>query len=272
MVDNVFFVIGAFRSGTTALAKILDSATNAKVFVEQPPKLSKEARELYGEKLENPRGCIEGAKGGAIKSVLDQGRHYGDKNANYLPFIPHLADLWPCKFVFVVRDGRDVVRSLMDWQHVTDSRLYERDEDGDEFNHKRIEEDYWDYSLIRPRPETPLSKQWRSLDKFSKFSWYWSEYNKVLLSHMHALSVNRYSLVDMTQVSTCDIESLFAFLHLDGFNSENIDRMMTGRINQASDRGQVGEMFRPWFEWSNSQTEAFDQFAAPVMKELGYVT
>ena len=48
--------------------------------------------------------------------------------------------------------------------------------------------------------------------------------------------------------------------------------MITGRINQASDRGKVDETFPAWSEWSQSQTEAFDQFAAPVMKELGYVT
>ena len=265
-------MVGAFRCGTTALAKILDSATNATVFVEQAPKLSKESRELYDDKLENPRACIAQARSGAISSLLDQGLHYGDKNANYLPFIPYLAEVWPCKFVFVVRDGRDVVRSLIDWQYVTDSRLYERNEDGEEYAHKPIEEDYWDYSLLRPRPENPMSKHWRSLDKFGKFSWYWSEYNHVLMSHMRALSANRYSLVDMTRVSIGDIESLFAFLQLEGFDANNIEGMMTGRINQASDRGNVDDTFPPWSEWSNSQTEVFDQFGAPVMKDLGYVT
>jgi hypothetical protein len=38
-MSDVFFITGFIRSGTTAFAKILNTYSNAEVFIEQPPKL-----------------------------------------------------------------------------------------------------------------------------------------------------------------------------------------------------------------------------------------
>ena len=113
--DDIFFIIGCVRSATTAFAKVLYTADNAKVFVEQPPKLLIESRELARGNLDDPISVLRNAKHDLIQSVLQSGMKYGDKNAAYMPFIPYLNAIWECKILFIIRDGRDVVRSLMDW-------------------------------------------------------------------------------------------------------------------------------------------------------------
>ena len=81
-MSKPFFIIGAFRSGTTAIAKILNLASNATVHVEQAPKLSLESRQLYEGKLDDPLSIIRQSKEGSIAKDVEKGLIYADKNAN----------------------------------------------------------------------------------------------------------------------------------------------------------------------------------------------
>jgi len=106
-----FWITGCARSGTTAVAQILNTAKKTEVTVEEPPMLHVECRSLYDGVLEDPKETFY-LKKHLPKTVWNlKGHNYGDKNVNYVPFIPYIDE----KIVFLIRDGRDVVRSLMNW-------------------------------------------------------------------------------------------------------------------------------------------------------------
>ena len=165
---KIFFIIGAPRSGTTAISEMLNTATNAIVYTEQPPKLCIASRMHYEGVLPYPKEFIYKSKKPYIEETLKQGKIYGDKNPNYLYFIEEIVNIWRCKFVFIFRDGRDVVRSCMDF-HMGRSPGYARYEDVDNSFITQPEEDFWDFSRIRPKIKSEMHKKWRRMDLFEKY-------------------------------------------------------------------------------------------------------
>ena len=110
-----FFVIGSARSGTTSLCRILDTASNGVCKLEPMPNLCRESRDMREGKLKNSLEVLK-------KSVLPRlsireyrDVIYGEKNIALAMFIPELYSLTNCKLVYVYRDGRDVVSSMINW-------------------------------------------------------------------------------------------------------------------------------------------------------------
>lgn len=110
-----------------------------------------EYRQLIEGKLAEPVSTLWNAKYLPINQVISKGFKYGDKNMAYMPFIPYLVTLWDCKIVFLVRDGRDSVRSIMDWHDFRVHNIYTMLEDGEDTNILPKDEP-WGYSYLRPFP------------------------------------------------------------------------------------------------------------------------
>lgn len=269
-MDNIFFIIGAFRSGTTAIAKIFDLAPNAAVHIEQPPKLSREARDLYDGRLTNPVEVLKKSKQNHIAAVLKKGLIYGDKNANYLPFIPYLLEIWNCKTALIIRDGRDVVRSMLEWEQVINSQFYKRHEDSNEFPLKPVEDDYWDYSLIRPKPDNPYYDKWKQMSHFEKLCWYWANYNRHMLTLASMFTKDKYKIIYIDRMNSSHIKDLYSFLNLSGFNEKQVDKLIRLKINTSVQRGEVRNQIPSWRDWSDDWLKKFEKIAAPTMKKLGY--
>ena len=269
-MENLFFIIGCARSGTTACAKILSISTNSKVFVEQQPKLCKEARDQYKKKITNPIKTIKNAKEYYIKSVTEKGLIYGDKNPNYLLFVPYMEELWKPKFIFLVRDGRDVVRSMMDWHDICGGNIYGMKEDEECSDIVSFDQDWWDYSRLRPNGGEPYYAEWKNLSRFEKCSWYWNEFNTQMFKHVSSLDKKRWRLININTVKVSDFEKIFNFLGLNGFNPEKIDKMITARINSPMDRTNMSNKFPNWRSWSDEQNKIFNKHAEKMMLTLGY--
>ncbi len=79
------------------------------------PNLNVESRLAMEGRLEDPGKLVEEIVVPRVREGLARNEIYGEKNVTYGPFIPHLHELTGCKFILLRRDGRDVVRSLMDW-------------------------------------------------------------------------------------------------------------------------------------------------------------
>jgi hypothetical protein len=270
MFSNTFFIIGCARSGTTAVTKILNSSNNSKIYVEQEPNLCIESRNLYKGVLDSPVEIIKNAKEQQIKTENEKGLIFGDKNPNYLPFIPYMEKLWQPKYVFVVRDGRDVVRSLMDWNKVCKGNIYGMKEDDESSNINSPEQDWWDYSRLRPNPGDAYFKGWRGLTRFEKCCWYWNEFNAQSLKYCLSIDNNRWRIINLNKVSSGDFEKLFEFLRLNGFNSKEINTMLSSRINTSKDRGKVISEFPSWTSWSDKQMEIFHKHTKQLMRIFGY--
>lgn len=268
-MTDVFFIVGFSRSGTTAMARILDTAANAKVFVEQPPKMCIAARMKYEGFLPYPGEFILKSKQEKIREVHSQKMIYGDKNLNYLYFIEEMKHLWHCKFIFLVRDGREVVRSAMNWDKKYPGRNYNRYEDHPDSKITQPEEDFWDFGRIRPLAGDKIFKNWKSMELFEKFAWSWNEYNKILLDHIEKLDQDDYLLLDMNNIEEKDIYQVFEFLNLRGYKKTDIHKMLKSKINTTPLK--ESEVFPHWSGWDTNLTGKFEFYASEMMERIGYV-
>lgn len=268
--NNVFFVIGCARSGTTAISVVLSKAINAEVFTEQIPNLCIESRKMYDGRIHNPEFIIRNAKEKYILETLSHGKMYGDKNPNYLPFVPVLQKLWHPKFLFVIRDGREVVRSLMDWHELSRGGIYAMKEDEVTSEIDSPEADWWDYSRIRPRIGEPYFDEWRQLSRFEKCSWMWSRFNNLILQQLNSLDKSHYRVVNMNKFDRDEIENTIDFLGLKFENLQTVQDMLNSGINSAKHKFGVDNKFPSWEKWSSKQHKQFDSLAGETMKQLGY--
>jgi hypothetical protein len=264
---GIFFIIGRGRSGTTAITRALDTADNGSIFIESDPKLCIAARSQYYGMLPHPKDFIFKSLIKNIEAAHKENRVYGDKNPNYLYFIEELYDVFDCKFLFVLRDGRDSVRSSMDFDRYR-TPLYRRYEDSDEFDLTQPEDDFWDYARLRPRPGEGCFDEWMALSKFEKFCWSWANFNKLLLEKSKKIPEDCFRFVNMTGVDVGDIEELFKFLDLAPFKEEMVREILFSKVNTTEIRN--GEPFPDWKSWSREEIETFNKHAGEMMIKLGY--
>jgi hypothetical protein len=265
IMANAFFIIGCARSGTTAYARMLGTAANANVYIEQSPRLRKVSRDLLEGHLADPAQTLNHAKNQQLKNSWLEGKIYGDKNPCYLPFIPSIIELWDAKIIFIVRDGRDVVTSLMNWHELFALNIYASHEDTDDADPSNI--DLWDYSRPRPLPNEDLHGAWKSMSRFEKCCWYWSFFNDKALTLLDKLDSSLW-LPIQANASLDQLKNAFDFLELTGFQSENLTTMLSAKINSAYDRTKRQNVFPSWQEWSLAEQTRFEELAGGTTASL----
>ncbi|MBN1797191.1 MAG: sulfotransferase domain-containing protein [Spirochaetales bacterium] len=268
MKDRLFFIIGCPRSGTTALVKILNLATNAEIFSEQDPKMCIAARMKYENILPYAKDFIRKSKIEMITKAINNNLIYGDKNPNYLFFIREMYELWNCKFIFVLRDGRDVVRSSMDFQKYR-GKVYERYEDDGKSIITQPEENYWDFSRIRPKKNERIYKKWRDISKFEKLCWHWNRFNEILLKMIKDLNKKNYFNVFIDKINIYEIENIFNFLALKGFKRKKVEQLLTSKINTVKQNGIT--KYLDWKHWNQDELDIYNKHCMKMMKRLKYI-
>jgi hypothetical protein len=269
-MSDAFLVVGFVRSGSTALARILDTATNADVAIEMPPKLLIESRDLLLGKLTDPVGALRAARQRQIAETTARGMKFGDKNAAYMPFLPYVVEALDAKVVTFCRDGREAVRSLMDWHEFKAQNVYIRAEDGAPGPDISPEDDPWGYAYLRPLPGDDMASRWRTLDRFEKCVWYWAEYNRLLLARTALLPRSHRIDINLSACGAGDLARIFDFLGLDGFDGGRVADMLGAGINSLYERTGIRGRFPAWPDWSIAQNASFREFAGPMMQRLGY--
>jgi len=209
-----------------------------------------ECRALYDGVFEEPRKTFYTAKASTMDRWNSEGKIYGDKNVNYVPFIPYIDE----KIIFLIRDGRAVVRSLMDWNayfHETFGTNIYAEADGKAPN-------IGDYCRPRPLPNNPFFKIWPNLSRFEMYAWYWQEWNRLGLDLLEKYKKPcQYRVVNMDTLDENSVKELFEWLGLKGFNEETIQELLFGRVNSLKQRFSETDTFPSYDFWDTKTREMF---------------
>ncbi|MFT4561402.1 MAG: SAM-dependent methyltransferase [Gammaproteobacteria bacterium] len=228
--------------------------------------------------LNDPCKVVMSALGPRIAAGLDSAEIYGEKNVTLGAFIPEISKLFNCSFIFVKRDGRDVVRSLMDWHNRMFGTIYrECKEVGNLSERARsaaaalpVAEDDSDYSRPRPGPGDIWCEQWADFSRFQMCAWYWSRINEMHLDNVARVEHSRTFEIDYSSPSPGDIMELAEFLGVTGLEKSAVAVRLEGRTNSIDDRIGERNEFPRWPDWSSLRKVQFECIAAETMKKLGY--
>lgn len=254
------------------MAEIFKGSKDCAVDPEADPKLLEEARLCFEGKLEDLRPVAE-KKRAAIEKSSSSGKTYVDKNPSFIWFAQQMVSVFNTRVVFVVRDGRDTVRSMIDWNQYHSRSMYCLPEDWDEGSAEVAaigRRSLWDRSRPRPKKGEALYKDWKFLDRFAKCSWYWNYFNLVAKDLSIRIGAGNWHTVRMEDLDFSRVGQIFEFLKLDAPSSEHVEAVLNRKVNSAEERFKVSSRFPSHDQWSEERRKVFSRFADEAMFAYGY--
>jgi Sulfotransferase family len=278
-VNPYVFIVGCARSGTTLLRRMVDAHPDiaitrethwiAKRFERQEgvtadglvtPELF--SRLLSYEKFTRMRidqdeleGLVAGEEpvpySSFVTGVFDlygkvQGKRLvGDKTPAYVRSIPTLHDLWPeAKFVHIVRDGRDVALSAVNWDRAY--KLANR------------------YSTWTEHPTTTAAVWWEWLVRLGR------EAGSLLGPDLY--HEVRYEELISEPEGTCETLCTFLALPYDDAMLRFHERLPDPRFYAKQKRWRpISTGLRDWrSQMDAGEVECFEAAAGDLLDELGY--
>lgn len=279
MDKRPFFIIGCGRSGTTSLARILNAATNGKCEVEPVPNLQYESRLAMEGRLADPEKHVKEAIFPRVSAGIAAGGVYGEKNVTYAPFIRELHRILNCRFVFIHRDGRDVVRSHINWHNNKFGTIYREASDLGDVSDKAImnsgtlpvHHDLSDYGRPRPLRGMLFFDEWEGFNRAQMCAYYWSRINELYLDQLAQIDRDDWISIDYTKPDAETVLRVAEFCGLEGLTLPYIREKLASRINSLKDRGDEEVTSYPnWPNWDGKKRREFDEIASGTMQRLGY--
>ena len=160
---NIFFVFALGRSGTQFLSRTLNQHPSTRVLHEPTKRDTIEYARSFSKDY-NFNKYANGYRKKYLQNHLHKHPvdHYGEVNSILRRHAAALLKAIPnSKGLYMIRDGRDVVRSMM-------SRALFTDE--------------WFHQTIHPSENDPYLEDWQQWGAFEKCCWLWASEN-VLLKH-----------------------------------------------------------------------------------------
>lgn len=159
---NMFFILGMGRSGTNFLADMLGRCPDSLVYHE--PFFEDFAAFVEAHASEEcALRYFKSFRLGKMRESIraHDVRHYGEANSALRFHAKALKTTLPrATLLHLVRDGRDVVRSVMERKHYTPGASGHHD--------------------LRPLPSDPFFERWEHLSRFEKVCWLWADANQRL--------------------------------------------------------------------------------------------
>lgn len=239
----MLFILSSGRSGTTTLARWLTAVDGITCLHEPEPTLIREASAYrYGER-----------DGAEIAAVLRETRPftpplYAESNQTLALLVPLLADIWPdAKFVWLLRNGRDVVASAMQKQWYSGhSAAYNRYEDA-----TPTQQAWIDGRLRGDKLGDMRTAEWEALSRFGKCCWYWHAVNRLIETDLAAAGIEPFLL--RLETLPEQVDALLAWL---------------GTAAQPPEIPQANTAKRPpyhWSHWSEAERALFEQLCGAQM-------
>lgn len=271
-----FFVLSSARAGSTSFARILDRAANGCCLTEPTPNLNAETRLAMEGRLDDPDRVV--AEIVAPRAAAAAVEVHGEKNVTYGPFIGPLHRQLDARFILLTRDGRDVVRSLMDWHEQMFGTVYrEAPETGELSARARaaagalpVHLDTSDYARPRPLPGDPMFSGWLDTSRFEMCCWYWARIYSLYLDELAAIPASASHRLNYSAASPEQVLDAARFLGLAGLDRDTVAEMLDARINSLRDRADEDPHFPAWTAWDGGRRRQFTELAGEVMTRLGY--
>ena len=274
---GIVFICGSHRSGSTSLLRMLQLSSETHCLMEPMPNLNIESRQLFEKWLYNPYRPILEHIAPRVAKGLAQRPCYIEKQNSLVPFIPYLYRYFGAKFVVPVRDGRDVVASLVNWHTQMYPIIYQECRDRCEYSqHARgilaaqKGPDEFDYSLPRPSVHDPWHDAWSGFTRFEMTAWYWNFVNQHLLTVAQEIPSDRLLFIDYTAPSVDLIRKVFDFIGLSDFDPRSVSALLDRRINSIADRGEQEGGFPRWPNWTAEMSQRFVELAWESFRDFGY--
>lgn len=271
-----FFVVSSARSGSTSLARILGSAHNAHFLSEPTPTLGRASREVREGRRDDQAALVSDVIGARLQGA-EPGRVYGEKNVTLAPFIPELVRQFDANIVHLVRDGREVVRSLLTWHMSLFGSIYREAASAEPLTTEArsaaarlsAADDESDYARHRPHGDTVDGRRWLDLDRFSMCAYYWRAANHEIRHQVETVDPALLHRLDYTRPSPTDVVALGDRLGLVGLTEAQVRESLDARINSVADRGVDAPLeFPEWTEWSSGLRDSFELHAGSEMRTL----
>jgi len=247
----MFFVVTTGRSGSQTIARILSQSPNCICLHEPEPALVKEAT-LYHYRLVSDK-MIRAILLSTRTPILHR-KIYGESNQKLSTMIPVLAEAFPeSQFIWLVRDGRDVVASTYyarEWYKPVDEVV-----DRPEPFSIPLKEWTW-YRLRGDQTGIMSTTQWEALSRFEKNCWLWAYTNEIIQEHLEKLPKERWMPIRL--------ETLFEQLpDICRFVGVHLPPMIEKARHNVS-----AAVPKNWPEWSNDQKSAFERWCGEMMGML----
>ncbi|MHA1413969.1 MAG: hypothetical protein ACTSO4_15295, partial [Promethearchaeota archaeon] len=166
---------------------------------------------------------------------------YGEVNSLLRRHFDALRMAFPkATFLLLIRNGKDVVRSLMSRETMTKKDPNTR--------------------YIYPSENDPYQKKWKDMSRFEKLCWYWQIAYKDLKTKIDKVIkfekiISSYEYFQKNVLKPLQLEI-----------SEEIWRNEIKKPKNAT----INYTFPHWTKWENHRKKKFDEICGEIMKEFGY--
>lgn len=246
---NKFFVLGSGRSGTQMLSGLLN--LNQSVLVLHEPAffedrvtrnaVRKKELDIYEYLFKFRKYLIYDRlrKNDAVS--IDT---YGEVTGTLRYHVAGLSEVFPdAKMLILARDGRDVVRSIMQHDFYTKTSV----KDGD----------------TAPLPRSKYFDNWNEMSRFEKVCWLWADSYESLLEFIPASKIIYFEKI-IKDFNYCN-EHVFPNINIK-ITSKDWEKYLSKKsVNAISEHH-----FPHWKHWDQEKRDDFDRICGSIMNRLGY--
>lgn len=279
-MNSPFFIVGTEFSGSSLIASILNLSESINCHIEPTPKLHIETRDTMDGKSINIKELLKKTILERVTAFSQIGCRYGETQSTLGPFLLELYELTGCKFIYVHRDGRDVVKLGMDKNNLRSGRVYRECRFNKLVTDRAVLKasevlqgcDSHDYSRPRPIAGEALFKSWRSLSREEMLAFYWARINQIHLDMLAELPRECWMSIDCTAPSVEEINSVFEFLDCNAIGASKIKSKLTNEsVALKAPNNEAGE-YPYWVSWNSKKRTNFMSIAEKEMSLLRYAT
>ena len=239
---EMFFILTTGRSGSTSIAKALNQHQDITCHHEPRQQLIRLSTEYaHGEKSREM--VMAELHDIFIKSATFAPGFYGESDQKYFNLVPLLHELMPhAKFIWLVRDGRNVVASAFARGWFSNNE-YSQDED-----------DYllkiWKkYRLDGAKCGFFSEQEWGRLSAFERCCWYWHYVNSTIESSLSSISQDQKLKISLHELPEKygDVQKFLGVSDVSAMTNIVANRAKTGDSPVSESR------------WSEEQKSIFNE-------------